>query len=218
MHRCGSSVNFTTGEYRDKQAHVLACVACVRCMRVDGNRPLVSINNIFWRHSHRYHRKFMQYKGRPNRIKWKMELRRWRHSIFHFSFSIFHSQWKMESIWRRMHFRFSDINRKWKMDYWCHRFHILARMKNEKWKMEVDIPFFIWWLQMKNQNNGMYTDPTDCYAVIMALQRRRQDRSVICCWHHLSIWHRRQRLRPHPCMSAASFIFNTTRISTATSL
>ena len=101
----------------------------------------------------------MQYKGRPNRIKWKMELRRWRHSIFHFSFSIFHSRWKMESIWRRIYFRFSDINRKWKMDYWRHSFNIFARMKNEKWKMEVDIPFFIWWHQMKNQNNGMYTDP-----------------------------------------------------------
>ena len=161
-------MNFTTGEYRDKQAHVLACVACVRCMRVDGNRPLVSINNIFWRHSHRYHRKFMQYKGRPNRIKWKMELRRWRHSIFHFSFSIFHSRWKMESIWRRIYFRFSDINRKWKMDYWRHSFNIFARMKNEKWKMEVDIPFFIWWLQMKNQNNGMYTDHTSPVSELLA--------------------------------------------------
>ena len=79
------------------------------------------------------------------RIKWRMELRRWCHSIFHFSFSIFHSRWKMESIWRRIYFRFSDINRKWKMDYWRHSFNIFARMKNEKWEMEVDIPFFIWW-------------------------------------------------------------------------
>ena len=94
------------------------------------------MRNVFWRHNHRYHHKFMQYKGRPNRIKWKMELRRWRHSIFHFSFSIFHSQWKMESIWRRMHFRFSDISRKWKMDYWCHRFNIFAWMKNEKWNCD----------------------------------------------------------------------------------
>mgnify|MGYP003411504214 CR=1 FL=1 len=117
------------------------------------------MRNVFWRHNHRYHHKFMQYKGRPNRIKWKMELRRWRHSIFHFSFSIFHSRWKMELIWRRMYFRFSDINRKWKMDCWRHSFNIFAWMKNEKWKMEVDIPFFIWWHQMKNQNNGMYTDP-----------------------------------------------------------
>ena len=68
------------------------------------------------------------------------------------------------------------------------------------------------------RDRGPHLTATDCYAVIMALQRRRQDRSVICCWHHLSIWHRRQRLRPHPCMSAASFIFNTTRISIATSL
>ena len=127
---------------------------CIRTLHACRWKPSL----IFWRHSHRYHRKFMQYKGRPNRIKWKMELRRWRHSIFHFSFSIFHSRWKMELIWTRMYFRFSDISRKWKMDCWRRSFNIFAWMKNEKWKMEVDIPFFIWWHQMKNQNNGMYTD------------------------------------------------------------
>ena len=122
-------------------------------------KPHLWMRNVFWRHNHRYHHKFIQYTGRPNRIKWKMELRRWRHSIFHFSFSIFHSRWEMELIWRRVYFRFSDISRKWKMDCWRRSFNIFALMKNEKWKMEVDIPFFIWWHQMKNQNNGMYTDP-----------------------------------------------------------
>ena len=143
------------------------------------------MRNVFWRHNHRYHHKFMQYKGRPNRIKWKMELRRWRHSIFHFSFSIFHSRWKMESIWRRIYFRFSDINRKWKMDYWRHSFNIFARMKNEKWKMEVDIPFFIWWHQMKNQNNGMYTDPS--YRGLCSIRLLSADELQIM-WE-ITFWH-----------------------------